>query len=241
MARTKLTLRKREKDGERWVLRLREVRRALAEKGWRPPSPMHYPSPAKEPSPMREVEKQMEEAEKQVEEARRLEGCGQGTIIITTQQLAQMAAEARPVYVAGQEGPVRRKLQPTIRGKAPQKEFLQAGKVKKTRKYWPGTVVLWEIQQFQMSTKLLIRKLPFSWLVHKIALEVGNYDLHFQGSAIICLQEAAEAYLVGLMEDATSVPYTLRGNNYAQRHSVSPLHPGRASAVLKAPPNRQIC
>ena len=166
--------------------------------------------------------------------------CGQVTIIITTQQLAQMAAEARPSML-GQEGPVRRKLQPTIRGKAPQKEFLQAGKVKKTRKYWPGTVVLWEIQQFQMSTKLLIRKLPFSWLVHKIALEVGNYDLHFQGSAIICLQEAAEAYLVGLMEDATSVPYTLRGNNYAQRHSVSPLHPGRASAVLKAPPNRQIC
>ena len=27
-------------------------------------------------------------------------------------------------------------------GKAPQKEFLQAGKVKKTRKYWPGTVAL---------------------------------------------------------------------------------------------------
>ena len=30
----------------------------------------------------------------------------------------------------------------------------------------------------------------------------GKYDLHFQGSAIICLQEAAEAYIVGLMENA---------------------------------------
>ena len=86
-------------------------------------------------------------------------------------------------------------------GKAPKKEFLQAGKVRKTRKYQPGTVALWEIWQFQKSTELLIQKLPFLQLVCKIALEVGKYDLHFQGSIIICLQEAAEAYILGLMED----------------------------------------
>ena len=49
--------------------------------------------------------------------------------------------------------------------------------------------------------ELLICKRPFSQLVCKIALEVGKYDLHFQVHAILCLQEAAEAYLVGLMED----------------------------------------
>ena len=87
-------------------------------------------------------------------------------------------------------------------GKAPQKEFLQAGKVKKTRKYWPGTVALQEICWFQKSTECLIWKLPFSQLVHDIALEIGKYDLSFQGSAIICLQDAAEAYIVSLMEDA---------------------------------------
>ena len=87
-------------------------------------------------------------------------------------------------------------------GKAPQKEFLHAGKVKKPRKYWPGTAALREIWQFQKSTELLIQKLPFLQLVHEIALEVGKYDLHFQGSAIICLQEAAKAYIVSLMEDA---------------------------------------
>ena len=32
-----------------------------------------------------------------------------------------------------------------------------------------------------------------------------------------------------------------KGDNYAQRHSVSPLHLGTASKILKAPPNRQIC
>ena len=76
-------------------------------------------------------------------------------------------------------------------------------KGKKTRKYQSGTVALWKIWRFQKSTELLIRKLFFLWLVHEIALEVGKYDLHFQGSAIICLQEAAEAYVVGLMEDSS--------------------------------------
>ena len=108
-------------------------------------------------------------------------------------------AEAGPSALG--EEPVRRKLCPTVGGKTPWKEFLKARKVQKTRKYQPGTVALWEIWQFQKSTELLIRKLPFSQLVHEIALEVSKYDLHFQGSAIICLQEAAEAYLVGLMED----------------------------------------
>ena len=112
-----------------------------------------------------------------------------------------MSVESRPSAL-GKEEQVRRKLQPTMGGKAPQKEYLQAGKVKKTRKYRPGTVALREIWQFQKSTELLIRKLPFLQLVHEIALEVGKYDLHFQENTIICLQEAAEAHMVGLMEDA---------------------------------------
>ena len=40
-------------------------------------------------------------------------------------------------------------------------------------------------------------------LVHEIAMQVGKYNMCFQGhAAIIYLQEAAEAYVVGLMEDA---------------------------------------
>ena len=195
IARTKLTPRKGEKGGKRWVLRSKDTRKALAEKGRRPPSPIHHPSPAKEASPRRE------EVEKWVQEARRLEEVGRSPSLLPTQQLAQMAVEAGP-STSGEEEPVRRKFQPTMGGKAPWKEFLQAGKVTKTRKYWSGTVALWEIWQFQKGTELLIRKLPFLQLVHEIALEVGKCDLHFQGRAIICLQEAAESYVVGLMEDA---------------------------------------
>ena len=51
--------------------------------------------------------------------------------------------------------------------------------------------------------EILIQKHPFLQLACKIALEVDKYDLYFQGHAILCLQKAAEVYLVGLMEDAT--------------------------------------
>ena len=197
MARTKLMPKKERK--ERWVLWTKAAQKEMAAKGRRPPSPVHHPSPAKKPSPMREEEKRLEEAERQVEEARQMEDVGRSLSSSPTQQLAQMAAEARSSAL--EEDPVQRKLQPTMGGIAPWKEFLWAGKVKKTRKYWPGTVALWEIQRFQKSTKLLIRKLPFSWLVCEIALEVGKSDLHFQGTTIVCMQEAAEAYLVSLMED----------------------------------------
>ena len=55
-------------------------------------------------------------------------------------------------------------------------------------------------RKYQKSTELLIRKLPFQRLVREIAQDFKT-DLRFQGSAVLALQEAAEAYLVGLFED----------------------------------------
>ena len=185
--------RRRRRRLARWVRKEEVIEK-------QPPSPVHHPSPAKSSSPMREVVQVMEEVIGWVEEANRLAEVGRSPSSLPTQQLVQMAAEARPSALG--EEPARRKLHPTIGGKAPRKEFLKAGKVKKTRKYRPGTVALREIRQYQKSTELLIRKLPFSRLVREIAQEVGKTDMRFQGSTIICLQEAAEAYLVSLLEDA---------------------------------------
>ncbi|XP_010000741.1 PREDICTED: histone H3.3-like [Chaetura pelagica] len=47
---------------------------------------------------------------------------------------------------------------------------------------------------------LLTRKLPFQRLVREIAQDFKT-DLRFQSSAVMALQEASEAYLVGLFED----------------------------------------
>ncbi|RHY47748.1 hypothetical protein DYB38_010297, partial [Aphanomyces astaci] len=84
--------------------------------------------------------------------------------------------------------------------KAARKSMPATGGVKKPHRYRPGTVALREIRRYQKSTDLLIRKLPFQRLVREIAQDYKT-DLRFQTTAILALQEAAEAYLVSLFED----------------------------------------
>ncbi|KAI1721266.1 core histone h2A/H2B/H3/H4 domain-containing protein [Ditylenchus destructor] len=83
---------------------------------------------------------------------------------------------------------------------AARKSAPSTGGVKKPHRYRPGTVALREIRRYQKSTELLIRKLPFQRLVREIAQDFKT-DLRFQSAAIGALQEASEAYLVGLFED----------------------------------------
>ena len=81
------------------------------------------------------------------------------------------------------------------------------GGVKKRYRYRPGTVALKQIRQYQKSTEFLIRKLPFKRLVGEIASDSELIKsplcgkVRFQSAAIMALQEAAEAYLIGLFED----------------------------------------
>ena len=61
-------------------------------------------------------------------------------------------------------------------------------------------ILMMNVLRYQKSTELLIRKLPFQRLVREIAQDFKT-DLRFQSSAVMALQEASEAYLVGLFED----------------------------------------
>jgi histone H3 len=97
----------------------------------------------------------------------------------------------------------------TTGGKAPRKQLpnetstKQTSSIadgKKSHRYRPGTVALREIRKYQKSTELLIRRLPFQRLVRELAQDF-RHDLRFQGSAVLALQEATEAFLVGLFED----------------------------------------
>ena len=93
--------------------------------------------------------------------------------------------------------------------KAAKKSSVKApkGGVKKHHRFKPGTVALKEIRRYQKSTELLIRKLPFQQLVREIANDTDVIrsplcgKVRFQSLAIRALQEASEAYLVGLFED----------------------------------------
>ena len=114
-------------------------------------------------------------------------------------------------------------------GKAPRKQLATkaarksapaTGGVKKPHRYRPGTVALREIRRYQKSTELLIRKLPFQRLVREIAQDFKT-DLRFQSSAVLALQEASEAYLVGLFEDT----------NHAEGYPVGSKDSWRAGLV----------
>ena len=93
--------------------------------------------------------------------------------------------------------------------KAARKSGVKApkGGVKKPHRFRPGTVALKEIRRYQKSTELLIQKLPFQRLVREIANDIGVCPVHlhgkirFQNAAVMALQEASEAYLVGLFKD----------------------------------------
>ncbi len=78
------------------------------------------------------------------------------------------------------------------------------------RRFKPGQVALKEIRKFQKSTDLLLRKLPFARLVKQVSQELVSDQFlvasvptfRWQSSALLALQESAEAYLVHLFEDA---------------------------------------
>jgi histone H3 len=71
----------------------------------------------------------------------------------------------------------------------------------KPPRFRPGPTAIREIRKYQRNTELLIRKLPFQRLVREVAQDFKT-DLRFQSHAVLALQEASEAYLVGLFEDS---------------------------------------
>ena len=96
----------------------------------------------------------------------------------------------------------------TLANRSARKSCPSTGGVKQPHRYRPGTVALREIRRYQKTTGLLLRKLPFQRLVREIAQEMQGesgffgQELRFQSHAIMALQEASEAYLTALFEDA---------------------------------------
>lgn len=76
-----------------------------------------------------------------------------------------------------------------------------AASARRKKRMRPGERALKEIRAYQQSTDLLIRRLPFARLVREIQMSLTRHPYRWQGSAILALQEAAEAHLVGLFED----------------------------------------
>ena len=90
---------------------------------------------------------------------------------------------------------------PTYGNKQPRSQAGNPPAQPQPHRYWPGTVALREIRKYQRSTDLPIRKLPFQCLVCEI---VQGFSIEFRvtPAMVMALHEAAEAYLVQLLEDS---------------------------------------
>ena len=102
------------------------------------------------------------------------------------------------------------KKKQAIAKKCPRKDLLKEGSrawqrkngIRTPHRFRPGTVALREIRKYQQSTELIFRRAPFQRLCRELAQEQRLlFEVRFQPSALLALQEAAEAYLVGLFED----------------------------------------
>ena len=79
------------------------------------------------------------------------------------------------------------------------------GKIRKKRRFRPGTIALRQIRKYQKSTELLIRKLPFQRLLREVVYEMKKKDYRFQSTAILAMQEAAEAFLIRMFEQCNHI------------------------------------
>lgn len=89
------------------------------------------------------------------------------------------------------------------KSKSPKRIANAAGSSDKPkRRYRPGEKALREIRFWQRNTDLCIRRLPFARLVKEVQGMFSRKEYRWQANAMIALQEAAEAHLVSLFEDA---------------------------------------
>ncbi|XP_019516147.1 PREDICTED: histone H3-like centromeric protein A [Hipposideros armiger] len=96
--------------------------------------------------------------------------------------------------------PKRRTASPTP---SPRRRGAPAGPSFRRRSRHRRSLVLKEIRNLQKSTHLLLRKAPFSRLAREICVKfTRGVDFSWQAQALMALQEAAEAFLIHLFEDA---------------------------------------
>ena len=65
-------------------------------------------------------------------------------------------------------------------------------------RYRPGTVALRETRKFQKSTDLLINRSSFN----RVIRQISDNKYRYQATALLAIQEAAEAFMVQIFEEA---------------------------------------
>jgi histone H3 len=117
-----------------------------------------------------------------------------------------------------------------VRSKGKATKLKQATKL---RRYKPGAAAIRDIREYQKSTELLIRKRPFQRVVREIT-EGIKPNTRFQSLALLALQEATEAHLVGIFEDSNQCAL------HAGRITIMPKDIALARRIRGEVENKQI-
>lgn len=114
----------------------------------------------------------------------------------------KLAAQANQANDKAAKIPAKAKASKAIKKTGPAAGGVKNAEKKDAKPYRfkAGTVALREIKRYQKSNELLLPRAPFMRLV-KVITEETDHQLRFQSQAIQALQEASEAYIVGLFED----------------------------------------
>ncbi|GLC39727.1 hypothetical protein PLESTM_000933300 [Pleodorina starrii] len=121
-----------------------------------------------------------------------------------TKQIKEVKVKEEPVESKSLKKVVPAKKGALAKKVVPAKKTPVASPPKPKRRFRKGTVALREIRKYQKTTDLLIRRLPFQRLVREIANKGapgGQTEFRWRSDALEALQEAAESYLVSMMED----------------------------------------
>ena len=117
------------------------------------------------------------------------------------QERAQEAGDKKMEWLKKLRKENQERAKHTNERKNKQLKTVRDERLEKQRKVKRGMQALKEIQKYQKGADLLIRRVPFQRLVREIVQKKGE-GLKLQSSAVLALQEAGEAFIVGLMEQA---------------------------------------
>uniref|UniRef100_A0AC34R1K2 Histone H2A/H2B/H3 domain-containing protein n=1 Tax=Panagrolaimus sp. JU765 TaxID=591449 RepID=A0AC34R1K2_9BILA len=99
--------------------------------------------------------------------------------------------------------------------------------------YRPGEIARRKIRRHRNSNNLVIDEWVFQHLVKEIALSLGT-KCRFQSAAIETLQEASEAYIIGLFEKRKFVCQSRQTyHNHAKRSSTCPQNSWRTLIAVR--------
>lgn len=113
-----------------------------------------------------------------------------------------------------------------------------AGERKPVR-FKPGTVALRQIRKLQRTCDLLLPLQPFQRLVREIALSFKS-DLRFEREALLAIQEAAEAHIIGMFQHTQNLAIHSGRKTIQDKDLSLALHIRENETTPHIPPNRLV-